>query len=67
MNLEQKIDSLEKLQEKLISQSLKAKIEMADNYYTYIDRIISLQDTLLSLRRRKSFIEQNYIKRGDYE
>ncbi len=67
MQLEDKIRFIEKYQEVMIRFLEEKSPEKSDQYTAYIDRIVSLQDTLFSLRKRKSFIDQNMIERGDCE
>ena len=67
MTIEEKIETFEDFLETLVMLCRKDKLTKPEKYYDYIERIASLQDMLLILRRRKKFIDDNCLKRGDYE
>ena len=67
MTLEEKIETFEEFLETLVSRCRQDKITKPEKYYDYIERIVSLQNMLLSLRRRKQRIEDRWILRGEYE
>jgi len=67
MTLEEKIKTFEEFLETLVLLCRKDKLTKPEKYYDYIERIVSLQDMHLILRRRKKFIDDNCLKRGDYE
>jgi hypothetical protein len=67
MTLEEKIETFEDFLETLVNRCYQDKITMTEKDCDYIDRMISLQNLLLSLRRRKQRIEERWIIRGDYE
>jgi hypothetical protein len=66
-NKEEKIEIFEEFLEALISRCAQDKLKTPEKYYDYIERIVSLQNRLLSLRRRKQRIEDRWILRGEYE
>ena len=67
MTLEEKIETFEEFLETLVSRCRQDKITKPDNYHDYIERIVSLQNLLLTLRRRKQRIDDRWILRGEYE
>ena len=67
MTLEEKIETFEDFLETLVNRCSQDKLTTPENYYDYIERIVSLQNMLLSLRRRKQRIEDRWILRGEYE
>ena len=67
MTLEEKIKTFEEFLETLVLLCRKDKLTKPEKYYDYIERIVSLQDMLLTLRSRKFRIDKDWIKRGDYE
>lgn len=67
MTLEEKIATFEEFLEALVNHCRHDRQTKPENYYDYIERIVSLQDMLLTLRGRKYRIDHNWIKRGDYE
>jgi hypothetical protein len=67
MTLEEKIEIFEEFLEALISRCAQDKLKTPEKYYDYIERIVSLQNLLLTLRRRKQRIDDRWILRGEYE
>ena len=67
MTLEEKIETFEEFLETLVNRCRQDKITKPEKYYDYIERIISLQNLLLTLRRRKQRIDDRWILRGEYE
>ena len=67
MTLEEKIETFEEFLEKLVMLCRKDKLTKPEKYYDYIERIVSLQNMLLTLRNRKFRIDKDWIKRGDHE
>ena len=67
MTLEEKIETFEEFLETLVSRCRQDKITKPEKYYDYIERIVSLQNLLLTLRRRKQRIDDRWILRGEYE
>ena len=67
MTLEEKIETFEEFLETLVSRCAQDRLTKPEKYYDYIERIVSLQHLLLTLRGRKRSIDRNWIKRGDYE
>ena len=67
MTLEEKIETFEEFLETLVLLCRKDKLTKPEKYYDYIERIVSLQNMLLTLRNRKFRIDKDWIKRGDYE
>ena len=67
MTLEEKIETFENFLEAFITRCSQQKTISSDKYNDYIDRMISLQNLILSLRRRKQRIDDRWIIRGDYE
>ena len=67
MTLEEKIETFEEFLETLVSRCRQDKITKPEKYYDYIERIVSLQNMLLTLRRRKQRMDDRWILRGDYE
>ena len=67
MTLEEKIETFEEFLETLVNLCRQDKITKPDNYHDYIERIVSLQNLLLTLRRRKQRIDDRWILRGEYE
>ena len=67
MTLEEKIETFEEFLETLVSRCRQDKLTKPEKYYDYIERIVSLQNLLLTLRRRKQRIDDRWILRGDYE
>jgi hypothetical protein len=67
MTLEEKIATFEEFLETLVNHCRHDRQTKPENYYDYIERIVSLQDMLLTLRGRKYRIDKDWIKRGDYE
>ena len=67
MTLEEKIKTFEAFLETLVNRCRPDCRDKPEKYYDYIERIISLQNMLLTLRSRKFRIDKDWIKRGDYE
>ena len=67
MTLEEKIETFEEFLEMLITRCTQDKLTTPEKYYDYIERIVSLQNLLLTLRRRKQRIDDRWILRGEYE
>ena len=67
MTLEEKIETFEEFLETLVNRCRQDKITKPEKYYDYIERIVSLQNLLLTLRRRKQRIDDRWILRGEYE
>ena len=67
MTLEEKIEIFENFLDSFITRCSQQKTMSSDKYNDYIDRMISLQNLILSLRRRKQRIDDRWIIRGDYE
>jgi hypothetical protein len=64
MTLEEKIETFEEFLETLVHRCRQDRLAKPEKYYDYIERIVSLQNMLLSLRRRKQRIEDRWILRG---
>ena len=67
MTLEEKIKTFEAFLETLVNRCRPDCRDKPEKYYDYIERIVSLQNLLLTLRRRKQRIDDRWILRGDYE
>jgi hypothetical protein len=67
MTLEEKIKTFEAFLETLVNRCRPDCRDKPEKYYDYIERIISLQNMLLTLRSRKFRIDKDWIKRGDHE
>ena len=67
MTLEEKIETFEEFLETLVNRCAQDKLKTPEKYYDYIERIVSLQNLLLTLRRRKQRIDDRWILRGEYE
>ena len=67
MTLEEKIETFEEFLETLVSRCAQDRLTKPEKYYDYIERIVSLQNLLLTLRRRKQRIDDRWILRGEYE
>ncbi len=67
MTLEEKIETFEEFLETLVIHCHQNRLTKPEKYYDYIERIVSLQHLLLTLRGRKISIDRNWIKRGDCE
>lgn len=67
MTLEEKIETFEDFLETLVNRCSQDKLTTPEKYYDYIERIVSLQNLLLTLRRRKQRIDDRWILRGEYE
>jgi hypothetical protein len=67
MTLEEKIKTFEEFLETLVHRCRQDRLAKPEKYYDYIERIVSLQDMHLILRRRKKFIDDKCLKRGEYE
>ena len=67
MTLEEKIETFEEFLETLVCRCAQDRLTKPEKYYDYIERIVSLQNLLLTLRRRKQRIDDRWILRGDYE
>ena len=67
MTIEEKIETFEDFLETLVNRCRPDCRDKPEEYYDYIERIISLQKMLLSLRGRKLGIDRKWLERGDYE
>ena len=67
MTLEEKIETFEEFLETLVNRCRQDRLTKPEKYYDYIERIVSLQNLLLTLRRRKQRIDDRWILRGEYE
>jgi hypothetical protein len=67
MTLEEKIETFEEFLETLVGRCAQDRLTKPEKYYDYIERIVSLQNLLLTLRRRKQRIDDRWILRGEYE
>ena len=67
MTLEEKIETFEEFLETLVIHCHQNRLTKPEKYYGYIERIVSLQNLLLTLRRRKQRIDDRWILRGEYE
>ena len=67
MTLEEKIETFEEFLETLVNRCRQDRLTKPEKYYDYIERIVSLQNLLLTLRRRKLRIDDRWILRGEYE
>jgi hypothetical protein len=67
MTLEEKIETFEDFLETLVNRCRPDCRDKPEKYYDYIERIISLQKMLLSLRGRKLSIDRKWLERGEHE
>ena len=67
MTLDEKIEAFEEYLDKLVNHYHPDNSSKPEKYYDYIERIVSLQRLILTLRSRKFRIDKDWIKRGDHE